>query len=290
MEKHGTCDYRGSLNELCDSLAKACRRRQDLSPPNPVHRFVDEGWSLSLHGLKLDCVDSDHLYDATHGDTSRQHWQTRQDIPVEVMDNINWDLLGQAMDKWPMGKRKWLAKHPSGFSATGGVMRRRKEWQHDKCPLCDRSNEDAQHVLSCRDIHARRTWEASLLTFQTHLETIDANPDVMTIVSSRLHSWSDSPHEDFSNHPFLPCTVRALHQQDAVGWKQFVHGRLSQDWLDPQDSWLAHISTRWKRSVALWGSEAIAGILEVPWSVWEGHNEWCHNPSSPVAPPSPQDE
>ena len=96
-----------------------------------------------------------------------------------------------------MGKHKWLAKHLSGFSATGRVMKRRHEWEHDKCPLCDQSNKDAQHVLSRHNILARRTWEESLIAFQTHLEKINAHPNIVIIVLSRLHSWSSSTTEDF---------------------------------------------------------------------------------------------
>ena len=105
-----------------------------------------------MNGLKLDCVDINRLCDATCGEQSRLHWQTRQAVLSAVMDNINWDLLGNVMNKWHVGEHKWLAKHLSGFSATGRVVKRRKEWEHDKCPLCDQSNEDAQHVLSCRSV------------------------------------------------------------------------------------------------------------------------------------------
>ena len=113
LEKCDTCDHRGSLDDLCDSLAKAFRRRQERLPPPSAQRFEDEGWSLSTHGLKLECVDADRACDATCEEHSRKCWEHRHDIPNVVMDNVNWDLLGNAMKKWPMGKHKWLAKHLS---------------------------------------------------------------------------------------------------------------------------------------------------------------------------------
>ena len=77
LDKKGTCDYRGSLNNICDALAKAYRLKQEKRSPPSSQRFMDEGWSLSIDGTKLDCVDSDRLYDSTFGTTSQSYWQKR---------------------------------------------------------------------------------------------------------------------------------------------------------------------------------------------------------------------
>ena len=118
------------------------------------------------------------------------------------MEDINWGLLEVAMQKWPMGKRKWLAKHLSGFSATGRVMKRRKEWEHDKCPLCNQPNEDSHHVISCPSVTARRTWAEALTIFETHLLKLHTHPNLRTIIISRLRSWSTPNYKDFRYHAF----------------------------------------------------------------------------------------
>ena len=60
----------------------------------------------------------------------------RLNIDSHALEIINWERLGDTKDKWPLGKRIWLAKHISGFSATTKVMHRRKEWTHNQCPRC----------------------------------------------------------------------------------------------------------------------------------------------------------
>ena len=125
LERHGKCLHEGTLNDLCDQWAKEKREEveeQVDAPAAPSHRFLQEGWSLHVNGTKLSNPDEDFLCDMTCGHVTRQHWQDRHSLSDEDFDPIDWDVVRKAMKTWPLGKRKWLAKHLSGFSATGKVM------------------------------------------------------------------------------------------------------------------------------------------------------------------------
>ena len=181
--------YEGKVNEIADELAKAYWNERSQFPPPKTQRFGDEGWSISMGGLKQERWDRQFFYDYTFGGSySREYWNRRHNITNADQLVINWPALGYALKGWPWGKKKWLSKHMAGFSATGRVMLRRDEWVHSKCPHCDQPNEDAVHVLTCSK--ARKKY-LSLLdeNLLPQLEEADTDPDITRVIMSRLRYW-----------------------------------------------------------------------------------------------------
>jgi hypothetical protein len=88
------------------------------------------------------------------------------------------------MPDWPFGKRRWLAKHLAGFSATGRVMHRRKEWEHDLCPRCEAPNEDGFHVPACHHPSACLHFHQSVDTAMITLDYIGTHPDIVLLFKS----------------------------------------------------------------------------------------------------------
>jgi hypothetical protein len=126
-KRNGFVSYLGTLNDLCDSIAK--EHWNDSIPLGilPAQQFHDEQFSIAIQGAKLAQLNCAEFYDYSHGTVEAiPYWQACQHLPVEAIRDINWPAINQAMVAWPFGKRRWLAKHLTGFSATGRVMRRRK--------------------------------------------------------------------------------------------------------------------------------------------------------------------
>ena len=123
-EKMGTETYEQSLNRLCDEAAKAHRGRFDdfRIPWRENERLAREGWSVHVQGCKLSSIDKSELCEIVRDHKARSYWENRHNLCPSEMQLINWDCLGSALRSWPLGKRIWLAKHLSGYSATGRVM------------------------------------------------------------------------------------------------------------------------------------------------------------------------
>lgn len=138
------------------------------------------------------------LYDRIFGKTSREYWTPKHQINPQLFTRINWDACGTAMKSIPFGKRRWLVKHLTGFCAVGRVMKRRKEWTHDKCPLCLAPNETVTHVTACRDPRARLQWTCSMDLLGVALAKAKTDPSIITVIQLRLSqlystTWSALP-------------------------------------------------------------------------------------------------
>jgi hypothetical protein len=160
-------------------------------------------------------------------------------------------------------------------------MKRRKEWIHDKCPLCLQPNETASHVNFCNDIRARLQWTRSLDSFGVALTKAKTAPSIITVILlrlSQLHSpaaWKPLPAN-------LPSDVkRAAAEQDTMGWRQFLRGRVSKGWEDAQERWIVARATKWKRSCARWSTTLLTAVWELSFEMWEHRNRVFHDPTHP---------
>jgi hypothetical protein len=133
------------------------------------------------------------VYNFSYGRAiSIPYWQDgRHPMPATGWIQVDWQVLGQAFRLWPRGKRQWLSKHMARFSATGRVMLRRKEWDHDCCPRCEGTKEDSYHILRCPARSARQQWLESLDSFETKLEEYRTYPDISLVILAKFRAW---PH------------------------------------------------------------------------------------------------
>ena len=246
-------------------------------PPLPPQRFEAESWSLSIDGIKQECVDKQMIYEYTYGYShSRQYWHDRHLLTDEQFYLVDWELIGKGLGKWEWGKRKWMAKFLSGTAAVGRNMARRGEWTHDKCPRCDQLDEDYVHVIECSK--AKIPFKEAMEKFLEQLEYLDTHPTIISIIKSNLRNW---PYTS----PISPQTIhnikirRAYEDQGKIGWRQFLWGRLAHSWTDAQLEWINRINTRWKKSVIKWKTMVIRGIGELIWHMWEHRNYILYHPN-----------
>jgi hypothetical protein len=104
-ERHGFVSYLGTLNDICDSLAKQhCNDSIPLGT-GTAQRFGDEQFLVSIGGSKLSQLNKTEFYDASYGCTrSIPYWKERQHLNDEEIQAINWPALALAMADWPFGK------------------------------------------------------------------------------------------------------------------------------------------------------------------------------------------
>jgi hypothetical protein len=283
MERHGKKDYFGELNDICDSLAKLHWNEQ-LRLPVPVAPPSPNFWHFAVEGRTASEFDLGTLYDFTFGrSVSIPYWQDeRHPMPDDAITSINWDAIASAAKYWPRGKWQWLLKHLAKFSATGRNMLRRKEWEHDLCPICLRPNEDSWHVQKCQAPPAQAQWLKSLDAFLETLKKACTLPAILDVLRSRMTSWMhDTPPHAYRMDELPVLVVKAMTDQDRIGWPNFMIGRISNLWTDAQDQWLVQIATRWKRSSLRWTRTVVQSTWEIAWDMWMHRNSVLHHPQHP---------
>jgi hypothetical protein len=111
------------LNIICDNTAKAFWNYAAMTGPIPPNqRFGEEGWSVSSDQCKLSRLNKGQLYEHTFAPLASAYWSKEHPFPPQLFTSINWEVIDKAIGLLPFGKKRWLAKHVSGFCAVGIVM------------------------------------------------------------------------------------------------------------------------------------------------------------------------
>ena len=122
--------------------------------------------------------------------------------------------------------QKFISKWLSIDTATGLVMKRRKQWLHAHCPRCGEDEEHLLHVLIC-PAEATVDFRKPLLTeLETWLTDEDTHPDIAEYLLTGLTSWFEDPlGTEPAIRSAIPSILQAASlQSQEIGWYALLCG------------------------------------------------------------------
>jgi hypothetical protein len=105
-----------------------------------------------------------------------------------VHTTLAWHSFRKARKECSFPMQKFISKWLSGDTATGLVMKRRKQRLHAHCPLCGEDDEHLLHVLICPDVTAVDFRKPLLTELETWLIDEDTDPDIAGYLLTGLTS------------------------------------------------------------------------------------------------------
>ena len=70
-----------------------------------------------------------------------------------------------------------------------------------------------------------------------------------------------------------------MNDQDAMGWHNFMFGRISNGWVDTQQRYLERLGK--KQTGKRWAAAIIEKVWEISWNMWQHRNHIKHNTLHP---------
>ena len=263
-------DRWANLNIDMDTQAKAILAKAAQSTQAfPNQPLSHENLVITHAGLKLSRIDKQDLYNKIYGPKTQQYWAQRHSIPQDLIDTIDWDAQQQAINREPLGKRRWLAKHLCGQCGVGRVLLRRKHQAHDNCPRCGESDESVTHVVTCQALSAIVQWNDSCNTLESWLFNSNTQNDLISAILSRISTW----RKDIAVEPVTgPKALRkAIAEQDKLGWENFMYGRVSTHITEYQHQ---HFRNTGRQNTGkAWVSKLINQLWLVVWQMWDHRNK-----------------
>jgi hypothetical protein len=119
-----------------------------------------------------------------------------------------------------------LCKQSSGFCVTGTNMQR---WFGDEitnCPNCGVFGENSAHLLHCPDAGRLGLFRQEVTSLQAWLEQSHTHPEMARLLPQYILGRGAVK---FASLPILSVDIlRLAHQQDTIGWDNFMEGKISQ--------------------------------------------------------------
>ena len=208
-----------------------------------------------------------YLYRTTFGTQAKEYWGRKFSISKELVADINWPALGQALKNSPVGLRRWHTKFSSGHIGTASKMLLRKHRDNDLCPRCG-SMEDNKHVVRCAS--GQMIWKKSVASVDSTLRDLQTDPLIHNGIITILDKWIRTvPHR-----PDTPM----YRAQVEVGIFPFICGFMHISWQEAQHRFYSRIGS--KRSAKKWSQAIIKKLFMIAWDQWEFRNSIQHSEQS----------
>jgi hypothetical protein len=161
------------------------------------------------------------------------------EIDVNILhESVAWPSIVKARKRASFPFQKFISKWISEDTATGIVMRRRKQRLHNHCPRCDAPEEHLVHILTCPHPDVRSLTDNMLVELEVWLTKEDTYPELIPILIASIRSWLTDPYGDKPTFIWSTALIsEAILAQQQLGWYAFLMGCIAKPIVSLQNSY-----------------------------------------------------
>jgi hypothetical protein len=195
-----------------------------------------------------------------------------------VFEKVDWLAYNKALHAVPRYSRVTITKLSHNLWNTN-VQNNKYYGTSDLCPCCQMKPETVNHVTQCHSPTATITREQAktqLLNLLWKAET----PQIITQhIQAGLNQWEQGDDHIYPKHSTValnnPNHMHAFIDQKAIGWDQFLKGRISTLWWQA----FTHLTTMTRpqsdKSLA-WSKKLIHALWDNNKTIWLHCNSIVH--------------
>ena len=268
------------INKLCDELAKeavdlACRLRVQGTERAVTQLLPGESAAVLVNGVKITGDLGDAIRYAKGYEEAREFLTKQKGWSDEQFLAVDWKSLHMTLKGKPDAYRTWLSKQHSGFCGT------RVQVSHYSgvdgtdvgCPNCG-CVEKASHLCVCMNPDRTKLlgeMNDSLAAWMHKGGKTD--PEIAYWVPKYVQSRGSVRFQDLGS--MSPSMRLLAKEQDLIGWRNFMEGRMSRSFYIVQMDHLADASGHMNGRD--WMKTFIGKVLQMTHSQWIYRNVTLHD-------------
>lgn len=222
------------MNHSMDSLAKEYLQHFKRFGSRVSNEFSHKNWTIWLGETKIIEQIDKHVTSWIHGRDLKKYWISKGRFSEDIINIIDWLAMEDRNKDRTNADAMWATKLDSHFLPVAGRLHMMGEWESPMCKICKNSDENIEHLFTCRHPEAqeiRTEAQINLIEWLTHSNTY---PDI----SSVIIRWEISPW-DVKMEKFLHLTEdsdvkEAIIHQDLIVRIDSLAGKWSIKWRDAQ--------------------------------------------------------
>ena len=266
------------LNCNCDALAKAAISRAIESHREKGYRKTEvlpkEAIAIFVDLQKITSDPTNTLRYLLSKKTAKLFLTSEQGWSDEQFDSVGWDWLHQVLSSKPVMFRLWLSKQHSNFCATGLHMKRCNMSDDDRCPSCWFRKERAEHLCKCPSDSRTKLFLENVAELDSWLlNNNNTDSELAYWLIKYIQGRGSLKFADLGT--LTPDLLQAAHNQDMIGWRNMMEGRVSRLFYGIQCLHLANSHSRingddWMRGL-------ITRLIHISHSQWLFRNFTLHD-------------
>jgi hypothetical protein len=192
------------------------------------------------------------------------------------IDCIWWRAHQKALGYYSAANRMRIHKFLNDYLHTG--KRAQKYYKHKTalCAVCSISIEDEDHILRCPTYSRRQIRETWLEELNIYLSRPHTPPYVKELIIMGVSNWLTRQTTKLQRELPDPELRNALMQQETIGWRHFVRGRLAAKWGVLVKRHLSTMKTSKGYTSEKWGIQLIKLCWTYVLRMWDCRNKEVH--------------
>jgi len=174
------------LNVRCDKLAKKhlIDTIADGNYIDPV--FPDENITVHINTAKVSSSVKKAIYQHWGPQEAKNLFSKRNKVTRTAFDHIHWDHMDKIMSSFPETFQGWVTRHISDFNGCNRYQSRWNKSIKNKCPSCNKPNEDTEHITRCTDPTRTFLYNEGVQELQEWLQQNHTPHDITTLYTAYL--------------------------------------------------------------------------------------------------------
>ena len=284
-------DLPGRMNVDADYLAERFRKLMEEGKELPIQEgshLAEAGVSISVDGTRINSHYMHKLRVHVQGKKHRKYLQQKHEWSDDEWNSIDWKGLKDAFLGLDPMKRISCSKRIHGWLNTGDQKARISPdaTESHKCPRCQTTVEDQDHVLTCRHASAHKK-RFELLPDTTSKMITNHECKVQQLFVECFRTWLANPDTQLTpDISHVPSEQRkwvelALREQASLGWSLGSRGYLSKHWAKAVAAHHKFGYDTTKNAVEqgqTWARRTIHQLWEFGQEMWHDRNRMLHDP------------
>lgn len=215
-----------------------------------------------------------------HSDDLLEYMAAKYNWTKPIMDSIDWDFFNFCYSKQPIHKMTNIIKYIHGWQYTKGKEQQFNSKSSSLCPAGCREHETQHHYLTCKEptwIQKVKEETSKLKRRLTQIQTAPVIASIILHAIAQSYNIMESWPEPFSKSESV--AYMAAVEQQKIGWKHILQGRLSKKWIIAQNFHLqmTHgISQIPQSTLELWKKTFLPTLIQYGLDLWELRNKVVH--------------
>ena len=239
-------------------------------------KFVTHPFSFTMPVIQGRTIVGDtnnKLYQEITEQKLEEYWIRKRRYSKNSSKLIDWKHQEIAHKREKEGIKRFLAKWTTGMIAVGRQMKRWGFRYQDNCPICNDTDEDTLHILSCTHEISMELWEECQWKLIVELHKMDTASTAIMAIIKELNTLKFPDQIPQIEH-LDKDLQEAILSQRKIGWKNFLEGLVATDWGKFQGWYYNNKGSR--KTGEGWTPKCIRALWKFLFQLWEGRNGYLH--------------